>query len=195
MDAIRTVLEAINSRLDEFLQNVDRRHDRWTALTNPMELDGSVNPEAQDKILLCLTNITHETIISTYSPSQGINAQHSVVSPPLYIDLHVAFIANFQSRSYASGLAALSRTISFFQQNPWFTQQSMPGLPMEIDKLTLEFTNLSPVDVNYVFGALGMKYRPAVFYKVRMIPFTAQVISTRAYPVRGEVQESPEHED
>lgn len=184
MSAIRMVLEAINNRLDEFLQSVDRRGEKWTALTSPMELDGTVNPEAQDKIVMCLTNITHETIISTYQPSrQGNDGQYSVVTPPLYIDLHVGFIANFQNRSYASGLAALSQTISYFQQNPWFTQQNMPGLPAEIDKLTLEFTDLSPVDVNYVFGALGMKYRPAVFYKVRMIPFSGSPVLARTYPV------------
>jgi hypothetical protein len=53
------------------------------------------------------------------------------------------------------------------------------------DKLTLEFENLSPVDVNYVMSMLGTRYLPSAFYKLRMIPFASTAMQGRTYPVGG----------
>ncbi|MEJ2459795.1 MAG: hypothetical protein P8Y58_17310, partial [Novosphingobium sp.] len=60
-----------------------------------------------------------------------------------------------------------------------------PTLTESIDKLTLEFENLSPVDVNYVMSMLGTRYLPSAFYKLRMLPFVSTAMGERAYPVRG----------
>jgi hypothetical protein len=93
------------------------------------------------------------------------------------------FMANFSEKTYSDGLAALSRLISFFQQTPFFTQDNAPGIGPDVDKLTLDFENLSPVDVNYVMGMLGTRYFPSAFYKLRMIPFVASAMKARAYAV------------
>jgi hypothetical protein len=95
------------------------------------------------------------------------------------------FMANFTERTYQDGLAALSRLISYFQQTPVFTLQNAPDLSPQIDKLTLDFENLTPVDVNYVMSMLGTRYLPSAFYKLRMIPFTSTAMQARTYPVAG----------
>ena len=96
------------------------------------------------------------------------------------------FMANFAEKSYADGLAALSRLIGFFQQNPFFNAQTAPALDPAIGKLTLDLESMSPVDVNYVMSMLGVRYLPSAFYKLRMIPFASSAMRARSHAVTGE---------
>jgi len=109
-------------------------------------------------------------------PVSGEKHQLALIPPPLYIDLYVLFYANFAERNYAEGLDAISRTISFFQQNPRFTRDNLPGLDPAIDKLTFEFFNLDLQTQSRLMESMGAKYLPSVYYKVRMIPFHNEVV-------------------
>ncbi len=186
MDSIRNVLEAIRKLANEYLQNLDKRADDWVVLANIADHKGHINDRTNDKIVMSLYNITHETVVSTYVAAQpGVGGGYAVVAPPLYIDLHLIFMANFVEQNYADGLTAISRTISYFQQNPCFTHDTAPQLDPDVDKITLEFTSLDPVEINYVMGMLGTRYLPSVFYKLRLIPFASQAMQARTYPARG----------
>ncbi|MBS0473206.1 MAG: DUF4255 domain-containing protein [Proteobacteria bacterium] len=186
MDAIRNVLEVISKSCNEYLQNLDRRPDDWVALSNLVDHQGKINEETRDKIVISLYSITHETVVSTYTAAQPGPGGYAIVQPPLYIDLHIIALANFIERSYADGLAAISRVVSYFQQNPVFSHANAPDLDPTVDKIQLEFTSLGPVDVNYVVGMLGAKYLPSVFYKLRLIPFVSNAMQARTYPARGQ---------
>lgn len=186
MDGIRNALETIRTLANEYLENLDHSGDEWVVLANITNHDNTINPLAQDKIIMCVYNITRETIISTYQPVVSGTDTYSMVSPPLYLDLHLMFMANFSNKNYTTGLAALSRLIGFFQTNPWFDQTNAPSLASDLGRLTLEFENLAPVDVNYVMGMFGTRYFPSTFYKLRLIPFTATSIRSRAYAVHGD---------
>lgn len=189
MDLIRNSLETICQLTNTYLENLDRRGDAWVTLTSLVDHDGSLNQAARDKIVMCVYNITKETTISTYQTTmasgqtQGAVGSLAVVAPPLYIDVHVMFMANFTENNYSDGLAALSRVIGYFQQMPYFDQHNAPGLAPIIDKLVFEFENLSPVDVNYVMGMLGTRYLPSAYYKMRMLPFVSAAMQARSYPV------------
>jgi len=189
MDLIRNSLETICGLANTYLENLDRRGDAWVSLTSLVDHDGALNPGARDKVVMSVYNITRETTISTYQTtfasgqSQGPVGSLAVVSPPLYIDVHVMFMANFTEKNYSDGLAAISRLIGYFQQTPYFNQDNAPGLAPIIDRLTLEFENLSPVDVNYVMGMLGTRYFPSAFYKMRMLPFVSAAMQSRSYPI------------
>ncbi|WP_448661445.1 DUF4255 domain-containing protein [Sphingomonas sp. CJ20] len=185
MTSIRGVLEVIRDLSNAYMQNLDRREDDWVVLTSPVYHDGSVNEHARDKVVMTLFNITRENIISSYTPARAGEDSFAILPPPLYIDLHIAFMANFASANYADGLGAISRLIAYFQQNPWFTQANAPRLPPNLDKITLEMSSYDPVEVNYVMSMLGTKYLPSVFYKLRMLPFTAGAMQARTYPARG----------
>ncbi len=190
-DLIRNALETISGLANAYLENLDRRGDAWISLTSLVDHNGTLNQGARDKIVMCVYNITRETTISTYQstlsggrkadPAAGL----AIVSPPLFIDIHLMFMANFTEKNYSDGLAALSRLIGYFQQNPCFDAANAPTLDPIFDKLTLEFENLSPVDVNYVMSMLGTRYLPSAFYKLRMIPFTSTAMQGRAYAVGG----------
>lgn len=187
-DLIRNALEAICGLANTYLENLDRRGDSWISLTSLVDHNGTLNQGARDKIIMCVYNITRETTISTYkmttanSNSKGQDSL-AVVSPPLYIDVHLMFMANFTEKNYGDGLSALSRLIGYFQQTPSYDQSNAPTLAPGLDKLTLEFENLSPVDVNYVMSMLGTPYLPSAFYKLRMIPFVSLAMQERTYPV------------
>ena len=192
MDVIRNALETVQGLANAYLENLDRRGDAWIVLTSLVDHNGTLNPGARDKIVMCVYNITRETTISTYKGTYAQNGADSlaVVAPPLFIDLHLMFMANFTERKYSDGLAALSRLIGYFQQVPIFDPATAPGLAPGLDKLTLEFENLSPVDVNYIMSMLGTRYLPSAFYKMRMIPFTATAMQARAFPVTAPVAET-----
>ncbi|MDE1150368.1 MAG: DUF4255 domain-containing protein [Azospirillaceae bacterium] len=186
MDAIRNVLETIRQAANQYLMNLGHRSDDWIVLSNIVDHSGQESDLTRDKVVMTVYNITHETVIASYTAAQpGTGGSFAVVQPPLYIDLHLIFMANFTDRNYAEGLAAISRTIAFFQQNPWFTHATTPQLDPVVDKVTLEFTSLDPVAVNYVMGMLGTRYLPSVFYKLRLIPFASTAMQARAYPARG----------
>ena len=175
MDLIRTVLELLRQKLNEYFSNADPRREDWVILANIMDQEGRPFAATKDKIVMTLANIRHETIISTFTPTVKTKTGSYVnVTPPLYIDLFVLFYANFFDENYRHGLAMISRTISYFQQNPIFDAATMPDLPRGIDKLTLEITSLDLLELNYLMGMLGVNYLPSVYYKVRMLPFVGR---------------------
>jgi hypothetical protein len=189
MSSIRAVLGVIRTLVNEYMQNLDRRGDDWVTLTSLVYHDGSVNEATRDKVVMTLYNITRENIISTYTSTKagsmaGTDA-FAIVQPPIYIDLHVMFIANFAANNYLDGLAAISHVISFFQQNPWFNQSNAPDLGPEIEKISMEMSSPDLVDLNHVMGMLGVKYLPSVFYKLRMLPFASTAMQALTYPVGG----------
>jgi hypothetical protein len=186
MSAIQKTLELIRQKLNEAFKNVDPRNEDWVILSNIVDQEGNAYEQAKDKVVMLLANIKHETIISTYNPTASVKSnQYALITPPLYIDLFVLFFANFNDKNYPEGLGVISRTISFFQQNPWFTRENLPGLDPEIDKLTFEMVNLEMTDLNYLMGMLGAKYLPSVYYKVRVIPFRSDAMRGQVSSVHG----------
>lgn len=179
---LRATLETIRSLAEGHMQSANPRDGDWIALTGMLDHDGTPNPAARDKIVMTIVNLTREAAISTYQPVRS-GTSPRMSAPPLYLNVHLRFAANFAGARYGDGLAILSRLIGFFQQTPYFTRETAPGLPPEIDRLTLELENLSLTDVREVTAMLGAPYQPSIFYKLRMLPFAATEISAPAYPV------------
>ena len=193
MSDIRNVLEVICRQVNEYLQNINRRNDDWVVLSSIVDHRGGVNEAIQDKVVMTVYNITRENTISTYTPARPGGDAYAIVSPPIYINLHLMFMANFFEKNYSEGLAAISVLISYFQQHPCFTPSNTPELQPGIDKLTLEMESLTPVDVNYVMGILGTKYLPSAFYKLRLLPFDSNAMWARTYGAMGlGVSEAPQ---
>ncbi len=79
----------------------------------------------------------------------------------------------------------ISRTIAFFQQNPWFSQETLPGLDPGVGKITLDLVNVDITQANYLIAMMGIKYLPMVLYRLRMLPFRSEQISTLVPAVSG----------
>ncbi|GEN06000.1 Protein of unknown function [Myxococcus fulvus] len=188
MGKLGGTLELIRARLDEFIRNAELapRQEPWVVLSNLTDHEGRPAAPARDAVVMYLANLQHETIVSTYNRNVPVSQDtYGIVSPPLYIDLFVLLYANFEDQAYAVGLEAISQVISYFQQTPWFTQQSLPGLDPDIDKLTFEFVNLDLLGLNHLMGLAGVKYLPSVFYKVRMIPYRGTAMQAQVPAAKG----------
>jgi hypothetical protein len=194
MDLIQTTLEQIRQKLSEFIGNAIDGDEQWVILSNIVDHENRLYDKAKNKVVMFLANIQHETTVSTYKRAVPTGDQYAVVTPPLYIDLFVLFFANFYDKNYPEGLGMISQTISFFQQNPWFTHDNVPGLDPVIDKLTFEMTNLELADLSYLISMTGTKYLPSVYYKVRLLPFQGGAMQAEVPAAKG-VEAPSEVED
>ena len=52
---------------------------------------------------------------------------------------------------------------------PVFDKHSTPDLDSRIDKLVLDIENLNIQDLSNLWGLLGGRYLPSVYYRVRMV--------------------------
>ena len=175
MAAIQTTLELIRRKLNESLHTPDPRYEDWVILSSIVGNEGHPYEQAKNKVVMFVANIQHET--GTRNVNQ-VKDHSAHVAPPLYIDLFVLFFANFSERDYTQGLMMISQTISFFQQNPWFTHENLPGLDPVIDKLTFEMVNLDLGDLHHLMDMAGANYLPSVYYKLRLIPFISDATSS-----------------
>ncbi len=186
MDLIGQTLELLRDRLNQYFNNIYLDNDDKVIISNIVKHDGSLYEEAKDKLVIFLANMQTENIISTFSKDKLAEGNKYVsVTPPVYINLFLLFYANYADANYRNGLAMISGTIFFFQQNPVFTQNSLPGLNSAIDKLTFEMVNMDMAEHNYLMGLAGTKYLPSALYKVRMLPFVGQSIQGQTPAVTG----------
>jgi hypothetical protein len=183
---IRSTLEIVSAKLDAFFQASNPRTEEWVLLSNVIDHEGRAHEQAKNKIVVSLAGIQHETIISTHQRTIPVGGgQYGVVSPPLYVNLLVLFVANFNDQNYKDGLGMLGSTISFFQQNPYLSHDNTPNLDPAIEKLTIEMMNVDLTQSNYLMGMMGLKYLPAVLYRLRTLPFRSDAISGVVPPARG----------
>lgn len=185
MALIDNVLEMIRRRLDAYFQASHPRPGDWVVLSNVADHQGAVSEDTKDKVVMFLANIQNDTTISTYNRNVPVGeAQYVVAAPPIYINLYVLFMANFYNKQYREGLTVLSETIGFFQQNPVFTHDNLPGLDGTVDKIAMEITNLDLTQASYLMGMMGVKYLPSVYYRIRMLPFAGEAIQGTTGGVR-----------
>ncbi len=174
MAILQSTLDLLRARLDAAFQISDPRAEEWVTLSNPVDLDGRVSEHARNKIIMALAGLQSETTTGNFPSFVPVAGdQFARVPPPLHLNVFVVFLANFTDGNYATGLGMLSRTIAFFQQNPVFTHDSLPGLSEQVDRIALDFVNLDLMQTNYLMGMLGLKYLPSALYRLRMLRFAS----------------------
>ncbi|SOD04205.1 Protein of unknown function [bacterium JGI 053] len=181
MSDIGKTLEAVRRRMNEFIHVAEPREEDWVVLSNLVNPDGTPVEATRGKLVMFLAGIQKEAGPGT----AAVPGQPSAVPPPIYVDLYVLLLANFFDASYPEGLGIISKVISFFQQNPSFTHDSLPDLPPEVDRLTWEMTNLDPPSLRSLMGLAGIEYLPSVYYKVRMLPFASGAVQHQEPGVQG----------
>lgn len=178
MTLLQSTLELLRDRLDAAFQVAEPRSEEWVALTNPVDLDGRICESARNKIVMVFVGLQSDMTISTIpGPMPVAGEQFMIMAPPLNLNAFVLFVANFSGSSYPAGLGMLSRTIGFFQQNPVFTHDRLPGLAREIDKIAMDFVTLDLTQTNELMGMLGLKYLPSALYKLRTLPFASDAVA------------------
>lgn len=147
-------------------------------VSNLVELDGSVAPSANNKLVLTLVNIEKDTL--PFRPQSGVRGRDERLlqsSAPLFVNLYLMMSANFGAANYSEALKYISHAIVFFQQRPMFDQHNSPGLDERIERLALDIENLPIADLNNLWSLLGGRYLPSMYYKVRMIALDAKAVT------------------
>jgi len=180
---IQQTLKLIAGKLNDQFQNLWQNMSDTVILAPVTAPEGSIPDANLNKVLVTVVNIENETRMSTYTAQAAGAATYAVIAPPLYIDLNVLYSANFSD--YSEALKAITETISFFQRNPAFTTETLPGLDPAIDKLSFELQNLSLTDLNQLWSIHGGHYLPSVVYKIRLFPFSSAVMTPKIPAVQN----------
>jgi phage tail sheath protein FI len=197
MDIIGTSIDAVLRQANKHMTALSPRDEDWLALTNVTAQDGSINPAAQAKIVMSVHNITRgqdgpchgrnngpadaDILPGTGAGAAGGDGQTGQSTPGVYIqelgafspaaasrsggtiDVHLICMANFSESSYAAGVTALSQLVSYFQYNPVFAP-----IDPRVSQLTVEFASLSAAEIDHVLSAMGTKYLPSAFFRLRI---------------------------
>lgn len=167
---IQAALSHLANQLNAYLKRTNNLTEDIVVVSSLIESDGSAAPHTNNKLVLLLTNIEKDTVPqSNTSRAAGFDGRALVGSRSVYLNLSVMLAANFSGSNYAEALKFISKAIAFFQMQPVFDKQSSPDLDSRIDKLVLDIENLNIQDLSNLWGLLGGKYLPSVYYRVRMV--------------------------
>ncbi|MBD78266.1 MAG: hypothetical protein CL840_05035 [Crocinitomicaceae bacterium] len=154
-----------------------------SSLINP---DGSVTQNIENKIVISVINLEHETTINSNGQYQaGGSNSFGKSSPPVYLNLYLLISANYDSGNYQEALKMLSAVIGVFQTNSYFTKQKNPEMKSPVEKLTFEIFNLPINELSHIWSGIGAKYVPSIIYKVRMIAISEGLITKEVTGVGG----------
>jgi hypothetical protein len=167
---IQAALSHLANQLNAYLKRTNNLTEDIVVVSSLVESDGSAAPHTNNKIILLLTNIEKDTVPqSNAARGTGFDGRALISSRPVYLNLYVMLAANFNGTNYAEALKFISKAIAFFQMQPVFDRHSTPDLDSRIDKLVLDIENLNIQDLSNLWGLLGGKYLPSVYYRVRMV--------------------------
>ncbi|KHN52491.1 hypothetical protein OI70_19275 [Dickeya fangzhongdai] len=147
-------------------------------VNNLVELNGSYPLKNQNKMVLTLINLEHETIKPFYggrSASGPENTNIRQIMPAVRFNLDVLFTAHFDD--YHEALKFLSATIAFFQASPTLVRQKFPDMPDDLTQLQFEIENSSYEKTQNLWSALGARYQPSIIYKIRHIAIQSNQIA------------------
>ncbi len=185
---IKSALVFIKNQLDQYLVNRFDLDESTTVLNYLVEQNGSVPQKNQNKMVLTLINLDHETSKQYYGGQQRIGNQSVKVNPAVHFNVDLLFTASFDD--YDESLKFLNATISFFQGNNVLDEKKCSDMPDGITSLNFEIENSSYFETHNLWSAMGAKYQPSIIYKVRHVSIQNDEINrvlTNVSTVKSEV--------
>lgn len=160
---LKFVVDELNSYLNAKTGIIEK-----VVMLGPLVDDVGKYTLAKNNVGLALINIEQETAIKQQRPQATFSHGKSLsFVAPLYLNLHIIIAARFDV--YDQALKYLSHILNFMQANPAFTPDRYPALDEGITKLSLELQSLNYDQLNQVWGFIGAKQLPSVYYKIRML--------------------------
>ncbi|MCB0402369.1 MAG: DUF4255 domain-containing protein [Flavobacteriales bacterium] len=154
-----------------------------SSLINP---DGSITENIENKVVISVINLEHETTVNTSGNYMSGNANnYGKVAPPVFLNLYLLVSANYDSGNYTEALKMLSTVIGVFQANTYFTKDKNPTMQAPLEKLTFEIFNLPINELSHIWSGIGAKYVPSIVYKVRMITIRENLITKEVPGLSG----------
>ena len=186
-------METICGELNSFLIRRQGLQQELVVLSELVNLDGSVAPQEDNKVLCTLINIEQERV-NLGAPQRDRVKQN----PPINLNLYVLFSAYYQPKNYREAIQVLGHIIGFFQGKQVFTPQNTPGLHASCEKLTVEMANLDIKEHSHFWTALGARHLPSVLYKWRFTALTEDQILEELPEIKGvttTVKKGPQREE
>lgn len=181
---IDRALSIIVNRLNQHLATPETAPEDAAVLMDLADSSGPA-PEAQDKIVVFITNITEDTLARSASRAPGID-MHTQMQRPLSLHIHFVVAANFEPAKYVRALNALSRAVQFFQAYPVFDRSNSPDMANSgIDRLSIEMESLGVDSVSQLWGVLGGRYLPSVVYRARTLSIDTQSVLDEVPAIGG----------
>lgn len=150
-----------------------------------INLDGSVTDNIENKIIISLINLEHETFATNPGQYQPSGGQYGKVEQPVYLNLYLLFAANYNSANYIESLKMLSATIATLQANPAFDSTLNPDLDPSTPRLSFEIHNIPINELSHIWNGIGAKYVPSIIYKVRMLTIQKSMMKAQIPAVSG----------
>ncbi|MBX3630925.1 MAG: DUF4255 domain-containing protein [Nitrosomonas sp.] len=175
---INLAIQLLAEQLDQHLRRIYDLTEDTVAVSNLLEMDGSVVPNINNKLVMFLANIEKDSV-SRQAGAQEWGERITQHNAALNFNLYVMMTANFPGNNYPEALKFLSSTISYFQRHPVFNHQTTPEMDKRIGKLVLDVENLSIQDLSNLWSSLGGKYMPSILYRIRMVTFDSDEIISR----------------
>lgn len=169
---IHNVVTSIGYRLDEFIKNRLSISDDTVIISSLVDVKGNLNQDIENKVAVFLLHIEEEKV-----SKNGYSLSSPGMPPPVMISIYLMFSAYFPNFNYIESLRYISLVIEFFQSNNVFTGGNTSTLSGNIDKITVEISDISIDDINKLWGNIGANYIPSVAYKVKYIRFDGQSIT------------------
>jgi len=152
-------------------------------LANIVDQEGAVQEAVNDRVILSLVNIEHESSARrTDFVTRSGDGSFAQGSPSLCLNLYLMVAVHF--RDYKTGLLHLSNVIGFLQGKPVFTAQNAPAFPKGVEKVTFEMVSMNFQELSFLWGMLGAKYVPSIIYKVRMLTVQEAWMTEEVPPIQ-----------
>jgi hypothetical protein len=166
---INETLDFLVAQLNEYIRikTGDSNKVRLAKLTSGgQEISGT-------NTLICqVVNLEEERIGKVQLPhAPAVGSSFPTRNPEIKLNIFMLISANPQDEDgdYRTSLQLLSLAITFFQYRHYFSAENSPSIPSDVDSLVVELYPVSLENQSYLWGALGVKYRPSVVYKIRMV--------------------------
>ncbi len=142
-----------------------------------VDQSGAIPLENQNKVILSLIHVEHETSKPFYNRNMNRSEGDGVVSSPPEA-YHIYMLVTSCFDDYNETLKFLDASIQFFQMYPSLDKSNSASIPDSIQKLTFE----KQVEGGYaqmhnLWTAMGAKYQPSVVYKMRLITVPSDEIA------------------
>ena len=195
---LRTALEFIQEEINAYVKMKDPvnfGNKELAILSNIVDQEGKLDFKTtgsdNHKIIITLANIEECRVAECQNfIHKGGDGSIQKVNPAVNLIFYVLFSAF--SDDYKSSLRNLTYVISFFQNNPAFTEESHPHLNSNADdtkpwqkikRLAFSLYNMTFEQQNNLWAAVGAKYLPSVIYKMRILRFQEIEAKTKTPPI------------
>lgn len=168
---IHKVVPSVIASLNEYIRNEYNLQENMIVLTNPVDMNGKLNPQIDNKLCVFVQHFEEEKLLknAAYQANAGMN-------PPMHFNVYLMFIANFPDPNYLESLRFISIVLEFFQGIRVFDRSNTPMLSANVEKIAFEYVNLDTEAMRNIWGMIGLKYMPSLIYKLKLLSFTNDLI-------------------